>query len=103
MENEYLLTSVHNEFAKRVAEENERQNHRISAMEETLNKLLDMSTSVERLATNMEHMVVEQKDQGERLKTLEGKDGEMWRTAVTHILLVVIGGVVGYFLMKAGM
>lgn len=102
-ESNYLLISVHEEFVKRVEEENKRQNQRLASMENTLNQLLNMSVSVEKLATNMEHMVIEQKEQGERLKVLESKDGEMWRTAVSHLLVAVVGGVATYFLTKLGM
>lgn len=103
MENEYLTISEHKEFVKRMEEEDERQNHRLSAMEETLNKLLNMSTSVERLATNMEYMCKEQVKQGERLDTLESRDGEMWRTMISHILVLIVGGVVGFMLKNIGL
>lgn len=103
MEQEYLLKSVHEEFAKRVEEENDRQNHRLSDLERIALEANGILASVERLATNMEHMAKEQAKQGERLDKLEGKDGEMWRTAITHVLLVVIGGVATYFLTRLGM
>jgi len=63
MENEYLLKSVHEEFAKRVAEENERQNHRLSDLERIAVEANGILASVERLATNMEHMAKEQAKQ----------------------------------------
>lgn len=103
MENEYLTINEHKEFCKRMEEEDERQNHRLSAMEETLNKLLNMSASVERLATNMEYMCKEQVKQGERLDTLESRDGEMWRTMISHILVLIVGGVVGFMLKNIGL
>ena len=103
MENEYLLKSVHDEFSKRVEEENDRQNHRLSALEETLTKILSMSTSVERLATNMEHMVKEQQAQGERLKVLEDKDGEMWRKLVSYSLTAILSIIIGYLASHFGL
>ena len=101
-ENEYLLTSVHNEFAKRVEEENDRQNHRLTALEGTVTQIANIMSSVERLATNMEYMAKEQKEQGNRLKTLEDRDGEMWRKVVAYFLTAVISATVGYFMSKLG-
>lgn len=102
-ENEYLLKSVHVEFEKRVEEENTRQNHRITNLEATIQQIVGLATAVERLATNMEHMVKEQQEQGERLKALEGKDGDMWRTAISHLLVALVGGIATYFLTKMGL
>jgi hypothetical protein len=36
-------------------------------------------------------MVFEQKEQGDRLKALEDRDGVMWRSVVSHIIMLVIG------------
>lgn len=102
-DNEYLLTSVHNEFAKRVEEENDRQNHRLTALEGTITQIANIMSSVERLATNMEHIAKEQQEQGNRLKTLEDRDGEMWRKVVAYFLTAVVSATVGYFMSKLGM
>lgn len=109
-EKDFLLKSVHEEFAKRVSEENNRQNHRIEALENTLSRLLNMSVSVEKLATNMEHMVKEQarqcenlEDQSERIRKLEDRDGEMWRKIVSHIVISVVSIAIGYIACKLGL
>lgn len=93
----------HEEFAKRMSEENDRQNKRIDLLGQSVLQVNDLITSVKVLATNMENMAKEQKKQGERLEKLEGKDGEMWRTAVTHVLVAIIGAVIAYFFAKVGM
>ena len=61
-----------------------------------------LTTSVEKLATNMESMLKEQEKQGERLGTLESRDGEMWRKVVSHVVTAVVGAVVCYLLVQAG-
>ena len=93
----------HEEFAKRVDEENKRQNARIGSLEETVRQISDLTATVKELAINMKNMLTEQEKQGERLSKIEGKDGEMWRTAVTHILVAIIGAVIAYFFTKIGM
>lgn len=102
-ENEYLLKSVHDEFSKRVQDENDRQNHRISALENTVTQIANIMSSVERLATNMEHMAREQQDQGERLKALESQDGEMWRKIVSYTITAIISIILGFLASKIGL
>lgn len=103
MEQEYLLKSVHEEFAKRVAEENERQNHRLSDLERIAVEANGILASVERLATNMEHMAKEQQSQGERLKELELKDGKLWRNLVSYSLTAILSIIIGYIASHLGM
>lgn len=101
-ENEFLLKSVHDEFAKRIEEENHRQNKRIEVIEDHVCEITKIATNVEKLAINMEHMVGELKDQGIRIKTLEDRDGEMWRKVVAYFLTAAISATIGYFSSKLG-
>lgn len=109
-DSEFMLKSVHEEFAKRVEEENNRQNHRITKLELAIEQISSIATSVERLATNMEHMVREQarqgenlNDQSERIRKLEDRDGEIWRKVVSHIVISVVSIVIGYIACKLGL
>jgi len=100
---EYITRTEHTEFARRVDEENGRQNDRLNSLEATLKQVLSISTSVEKLAIHMEHMSDEQKSQGERLKVLEDRDGEKWRSVVSHIVVAVVTAVVAFILGKLGL
>lgn len=100
---EYITRTEHNEFAKRVDEENKRQNDRLDSHDNTLRQILSISNSVEKLAIHMEHMSEEQKSQGERLKVLEDRDGEKWRSIVSHIVVAVVTAVVAFILGKLGL
>lgn len=53
-----ITLAVHNEFARRIDEENTRQNRRISALEESLKEIHDLTVSMERMAVNMENMLM---------------------------------------------
>lgn len=68
----------------------------IEGKQEAINEL---ALSVNKLAVNMEHMLDEQKEQGERLKSLEAEPMEnsryYKRLAVGGIITTVIGAVVG--------
>ena len=48
-------------------------------------------------------MVEEQKAQGERLETLESRDGEMWRKIVGYVITAILGIIVGYIFKQIGM
>jgi len=103
LENDYVTKEVHEEFAKRMEEENRRQNERIKLLEGNVRQIGSLTTSVEKLASNMESMVKEQEKQGTRLEALESRDGEMWRKVVAYIVTAVVGIVLGYLFTQIGM
>ena len=90
----------HEEVAKRIDAENTRQNRRIEALEQSVDRFGRIASSVERLATNMEGMLKEQERQGERLDKPEGKPGENWNVTVKSIL-TAIGSAIGGGLVVA--
>lgn len=100
---EAISRREHEEFVKRIEDENHRQNRRIDNLEETTRQIGDLTTSVQKLALSLESMVKEQEQQGQRLQVLESRDGEMWRKVVGHLITVVIGIVVGYIFTRIGM
>lgn len=91
------------DFAKRIDDEQHRQNKRIDSLEQTVKEISSLATSVEKLANNMANMVKEQEKQGKRLEALEGKDGEMWRTVVKYVLTTALGLVIGIVAMQIGL
>lgn len=100
MEQEYVTVAVHEEFAKRIEDENSRQNHRITTLEESVKDINKISLNVERLAANIEAMTNEIKRQGDRLTAIEEKPAKRWDTVVSGIISGVIGILIG--LISAG-
>lgn len=105
-----ISRAEHEEFAKRMESENQRlkdedtrQNKRLDLLEESVREMSALATSVEKLATNMAGMVKVQEQQGKRLETLEGRDGEMWRKIVGYIVTAVLGIVIGFAFRQIGM
>ena len=88
---------------KRLEDENDRQNNRINILEESSKQMQTLTTSVEKLAVNMESMVRQMGQQGERLEALESRDGEMWRKIVGYIATAVIGIILGFIFRQIGM
>lgn len=103
MENDYLPVNVHNEFVKRVEEENHRQNERLTNIEQAVKQVQSITTSVEKLAVNMEGMLNEQEKQGKRLEALEKQDGELWRRVVGYVITAILGIVIGFIFKQIGM
>lgn len=98
-----ISRAEHEEFRRRMEEENVRQNKRIELLEGNMKRLEMMNLSIEKLAANMESMLKEQLRQGKRLEVLESRDGEMWRKAVGYAVTAVISIVIGYIFSRIGM
>lgn len=97
-----ITRAEHEEFRRRLEEQNQRQDKRISLLEENVREIGALTTSVEKLAISMESMAKEQGRQGERLEVLEGRDGEMWRKVVGYIVTAVVGMLIGFVFTQIG-
>lgn len=109
MPDDFLTRREHEEFAKRMEEanqriidENKRQNERLKSTETHLDHLQDLIMSIQQMSTNIESLTKEMKRQGERLGALEAKPGQRWESVVDKVLMLVIGGMVSYVLIKLG-
>lgn len=98
-----ITRAEHEEFRRRIEEENRRQDKRIDLLEESNKQLTTLTGSVEKLAVNMENMLKVQNQQGDRLEELEGRDGEMWRKVTGYIVTAVISIVLGFIFAQIGM
>lgn len=103
MAEEYVSRHEHEEFRRSMESENNRQNHRLDALEKTIEQVAAINTSVEKLAVSMENMLKEQVSQGKRLETLESRDGEMWRKVVGYVITAIAGVFIGYLFKQVGM
>lgn len=98
-----IQRAEHEEFCKRMEDEHRRLNKRIEVLETAVKRIADINISVAELASSMKSMLEEQKDQGERLKTIEDRDGEMWRKVLGYIATTIVGVVIGFIFTKLGM
>lgn len=98
-----ITRAEHEEFRCRLEEENKRQDARIGILEESVQQIGALATSVEKLALSMQSMLKEQEKQGKRLEVLEGRDGEKWRKAMGYIATAIVGVVLGYLFKQIGM
>jgi len=99
MEN-YVTRDEHQEFAKRIEDENSRQNKRLEIIEGKQSQISELVVSVKVLATNVENIAKEINEQGLRLREIEGKPAKRWETIVSCIITGLVGAAISYFLMK---
>lgn len=100
---DYISRREHDEYAKRMEEEHKRTNHRLNTLELAMEQNTKLLLSVEKLALSMENMQKELKEQGDRLESLEARDGELWRKVTSYIITAVVGVVVGFIFKQLGM
>ena len=77
-----------------------RQNKRIEALEVTVRQINDLTLSVQKLAINMEHMLVNQTEQNERLEELENRDGRSGEASLCMSCLQLSGQCSDSYLKK---
>ena len=100
---DFIKREEHKEFARRMEDEHKRQNYRITELEDAIKQYGALTIAVEKMAVNMEQMLNEQKNQGERLETLESRDGEMWRKITGYVVTAILGIILGYIFKQIGM
>ena len=98
-----ITREEHEEFRRRLEEENKRQDTRIGILEDSVRQIGALATSVEKLALSMQSMLKEQEKQGNRLEVLEGRDGEKGRKVMGYIATAIVGVVLGYLFKRIGM
>lgn len=90
-----ITRAEHEEFKRRMEQEDHRQNKRIDLLEESVRQTSAIAVSVERLANNMEGMLKEQERQGERLDTLEKEPGDTWQRIKVKAIDTAVGLIAG--------
>lgn len=102
-DSKYITYEVHNEFAKRIEDENTRQNHRISNLEDTVKQVQELTVSVREMAVNIGQMTKELSKQGERLEAIEKEPATKWKQASWIVLSVILTAMATLALTKMGL
>lgn len=103
MDGNYLPMAVHEEYAKRMEAEHNRQNKRITDLEDKVEDIGSLTSSVASLAKSVEQLAKAQEKQGKRLETLEQKPAKRWETLVEKVLWAVVGALLAYVLTQLGL
>ena len=100
---EYVTIAVHNEFADKIEREDDRQNHRISLLEESIKQIYILNTSVEKIVITLQTLTKEIGAQNERLKAIEEKPAQNWDKLVWAVGGAVVAAVVAFVLKGIGL
>ena len=102
MNEEFVSIEVHNEFAKRIEAEDERQNKRLTKLEDAVSQMTELTVSVKELAANMANMAKEQSKFGDRLEAIEAKPAQNWEKLVWAIGGAIIVALIEFVLKQLG-
>ena len=114
---DFITRHEHENFAElmrsenqRLKDENDRQNHRLADLEVTTQEVHALALSVKELTASVQSMVAEQakinrsvEKQGERIGSLENRDGEKWRQITGYVLTTIVGIILGFIAMYIGL
>lgn len=101
-EMEYLPKEVHEEFARRMEDENNRQNKRLAECEERIKAIGDIVRSLDKLTVSVETMACELKKQGERLEKIEKEPADNWKKVTWEVIKYAVVLALGLIAMKIG-
>lgn len=92
---DYVSRKEHEEFVRRIEDEESRQNHRLAELEKTTKEITSLTLSVEKIAMSTEAMAKELNQQGKRLKELEDIPGDNWtsmKSGIINAIAAAVGG-----------
>lgn len=98
-----ISRAEHEEFCKRMEEENKRQNVRIGNLEKQTATITELTISVKELAASVKQLAESEKKHEDKLEELSARDGERWRNVVSYVITVVVGIVIGFIFKQIGM
>lgn len=88
-----ISRAEHEEFARRIDDEQHRQNRRLELLEDNVRQTQALTISVEKMACSVQQMAEELKSQGERLDSLEEEPGENWEKLKAGIIGAIASGI----------
>ena len=94
MEN-FITRLEHEEFAKRMEEEHNRQNHRIGNLEKNYEQLTELTICVKEQTMTLDNMAREVKSQGEKLEKITGEPARVAQRIRDKAIDTVVGVIVG--------
>ena len=97
-----LTRAEHNEFAKRMEDEHNRQNKRISDLENTAVQSSKLIVSIEKIATNVENLQKQYVSLSDDLESIKNRDGDNWRKMLWFVGTTVVGIIIGFLLKQFG-
>ena len=77
--------------------------YRLNIIEKNVNELKGIETACEKLLQSMAQTERQQEEIEKRLHELEGRDGDMWRSALKYLLTAALAALVTFVATHLGM
>ena len=90
----------HEEFKRRIEEEEKRQNHRLDTVEGRVDKLIDMQVSMAQLQVGISNITEEIKKLSAEVEAIKREPGDKWNKAVWIVITVVLTAAVTFILSR---
>ena len=97
-----LTRAEHNEFAKRMEDEHNRQNKRISDLENAVDQNSKLIVSIEKIATNVENLQKQYVSLSDDVESIKNRDGDNWRKMLWFVGTTVVGIIICFLLKQFG-
>lgn len=99
---DYITRPEHEEFKKRLEDEETRQNHRLEVIENRVDKLIDMQASMAVMQAGIDNISSEVKSIRSDVESLRQEPADKWKKATWIVVTAIITAAVMYFLSKMG-
>lgn len=93
---EGITRPEHEEFKKRIEDEEKRQNHRLDVMEERVNKLIDMQVSMAQLQVGINNITEDLKKLSAEVEAIKQAPADKWNKAVWIVVTAIITAAVTF-------
>ena len=99
---DFVTSLAFKEYSTRIDAENDRQNKRLARLEDTVEKIQNLTISVEKMAISIDTMAKEISKQGQKLEAIESKPAEKWDKFVWLAVAAIVGAIIGFVLKSLG-
>ena len=99
---DYITRPEHEEFKKRLEDEESRQNRRLEVIENRVDKLIDMQASLAVMQAGIDGISSELKRIGTEVDSIKQEPADKWKKAVWVVLVVFLTAAASFVLSKMG-
>ena len=99
---DYITRPEHEEFKKRLEDEESRQNRRLDAMETRVDKLIDMQASLAVMQAGIDSINASVKRIGEEVDEWKSEPADKWKKATWIVVTVVLTAAATFILSRLG-
>lgn len=97
---EEITRAEHEEFKRRIEDEEKRQNHRLDTVEDRVNSLIDMQVSMATIQVGIASITEELKKLAAEVDDIKREPADKWNKAVWIVVTALITAAVTFILSR---